>query len=121
MTKAEFCFPNNFIALTRQGNQELLLVVDRKMRTKPFQGMKQPVPYGAVMGYEAYLTILHMGRPAKDFAWELWRGDKLVQQGKTDTDGYSGDLDIELVDGLVPEPLYRVAIYVPETPQSAAE
>lgn len=109
----EFEFTSSWLELTRQGNDTLLVIVDRELRIKPFIGMKQPTPAGAFMGYEAYLIIHHFGKPAKHFPWILYakRGDILeeIQHGNTDENGRSGDLNIDLVD----DQLYVLTILEP--------
>jgi hypothetical protein len=80
-----------------EGKGDAFVLIERKLRRKPFSGMKQPTPTGAMLGWEAALSVKKEGSPADGYNWLLYRNGLLIQEGRTDEQG-NDSLDIELPD-----------------------
>lgn len=101
MLKAEFEFTSQEAlgfgeSVVCLGDENLAVRIWRRMRTDPLTGMKQPLLNHAIMGLEGVMDITCKGSPAAGFRWKLYRGRRLVQTGRTDAKGRSGELDIEV-------------------------
>jgi hypothetical protein len=71
------------------------IVVKRCLRTDQFPDMQQPVPFGAMLGFDGTLSIKRDGLPAVR-AWKLFREGVLVAEGTTDGTGLSRGLPIDM-------------------------
>lgn len=101
MVKAEFEFTTQEglgfgESVACLGDGHLAVRIWRRMRTDPLTGMKQPLLNHAIMGLEGVMDITIKGTPVAGLRWRLYRGRRLVQLGRTDANGRSGELDIEI-------------------------
>lgn len=76
------------------GGHAYVASLTREMRLDPFPGMKQPILNSAIMGYETILHVKADGKPLPNCRWYLYNGTRLVQRGRTDREGRSGELSI---------------------------
>jgi hypothetical protein len=101
--------------ITHQGVSDVSIRAFRQMRTTPLSGMKQPLLNSAIMGMETVLEVYHYGKPAIGYYWKLYRVGKkakLVQRGKIDHNGVSGDVAVKL--RLIGKPeLYQLVVFEP--------
>jgi hypothetical protein len=69
--------------------------IERRLRTKPFLGMRQPTPYGAFLGLECVL-LLGDKNQAKGYRFRLFEENKEIFGGFIKEKGISEDLQIPL-------------------------
>lgn len=93
-SSVEFHFQNIDYTLIDEAKDEVYVNIERIMRTKPYEGMKQPTPVGGMLGLETIMTVKYRGDLASDFTWELSSGD-VTCVGITDKDGRA-DLPIPI-------------------------
>jgi len=100
MILASFVFENNddiksgkFI-LHQESKDDVHVKIDRKLRREPLLGMKQPTPPGAMLGWEASLSVMYKGQIADGYPFELHEKFGEAQKGLTDANGVAS-LDIE--------------------------
>ncbi len=67
----------------------------RYVRTEPFSSMKQPTPFGGLLGRDCVLLIKHNGLPAER-RWRLYEDDEIVAEGITDKEGKAYSLPIKM-------------------------
>jgi hypothetical protein len=108
MTSFSFTPSDNYEArkykIHEQGDGDAYIHLERRLCRTALQGMKQPVPVGAVLGLGALLTIKQEGKVAPGQWWELSEDGKVIQKGHTDDKGqswlsvgFSGEYSLELV------------------------
>lgn len=86
--KVEFAFKNHDGFEVFEGTDGAFHIrVYRRTRTKPFEGMRQPTPAGGIMGLETVISVKELGLDAVDLKYEIYREDRLVEFGHTDSNG----------------------------------
>jgi hypothetical protein len=69
--------------LVKESNGDLYVEIYRALRRTPFVGMKQPTPFGGMLGFETHLIVKKYGLPLIcDF--ELCLDGNLIQSDSTD-------------------------------------
>ncbi|MHA1288932.1 MAG: hypothetical protein ACTSPB_16190 [Candidatus Thorarchaeota archaeon] len=108
---AEFEFENHDFELIEEAKNEVYVKIERICRTTPFVGMKQPTPIGGILGYEAILTIKHLGELVS-YPWTISQSGDTIAEGLTDMQGKSENLPIPMNYGRLQT--YTVAVFEPE-------
>tara|TARA_R110000868_G_scaffold20153_5_gene85604 strand:- start:4773 stop:5231 length:459 start_codon:yes stop_codon:yes gene_type:complete len=109
---ADFEFDNSDdFELIKEAKDDVYVKIERECRIIPFVGMKQPTPSGGILGYEAVLTVKHLGEPFL-CRWEIYNNTTLIASGTTDVNGTSGDLPIPMAYGNMTK--YQIKILAPE-------
>lgn len=112
---AEFKF-ENAEAMSKNENVfagglgDIFVKVSRVFRTSPLPGMKQPAKRGVMMGMETILLITHSGKPVASYRWVLRKNGIIIQRGTTDSNGLSGDVDVDLPHH---KAYYTVSVFEP--------
>jgi hypothetical protein len=84
----EFRFQNLGYDLIDEAKNEVYVNIERVVRTKPYNGMKQPTPVGGTLGIETVMAVKYRGDAANRFRWELHERD-IIYTGTTDEYGMS--------------------------------
>lgn len=84
----EFRFQSSGYNLIDEARDEVYVNIERVVRTKPYDGMKQPTPAGGMLGVETIMVLRYRGDIARGFRWELSDRD-ITHVGVTDEHGTS--------------------------------
>lgn len=93
----EFSFQNDDYNLIEEAKEDVYLKIERVVRTKPYDGMKQPTPFGGLLGLETVMTVKYRGNVGQ-YAWELINGGSCIT-GMTDAKGVHSGLPVPMAYG----------------------
>lgn len=91
-----FQFENSQFEVTDQLIGLYGLRIWRECRTKPFLGMQQPTPFGAILGLDPVLEFRIDGVRAKNYEFRLYHNQKLLHRDLTNNRGESNTLLLPL-------------------------
>jgi hypothetical protein len=100
---AEFTFENLDFLIIDETKGNIHITIDRVCRA---------FPTGVIVGYEAILSIRHDTVNAVGYHWEICSSGSVIQTGKTNADGGSGDLALPLPYGSPTS--YEIKVFGPE-------
>lgn len=91
----------------KEGSDKAYFRIERKLRRKPLTGMRQPIPHGAIMGWDAEIEVKNKGKTADGHILKLYKSGELVQDTRTDEQGRASlSMDFEAAN-------YKLEIYSP--------
>lgn len=87
---------NHKYELLHHGNAEYHIELYREQRLHRYETMKQPVPFGAMMGLDLVLKVKHLGKPASNYLARIYKDNTLICSGMLNENGYIFGIPIPL-------------------------
>ena len=78
---------NHRYFITDAGDENYNVIIYREMRLTPYEGMKQPTPVGAILGWDTVMRVLYKGKPAYNHTFKLGLQGEMIQSGHFNHDG----------------------------------
>lgn len=96
MDSVAFNFVNAEYDIIKESRGILYLNIYRSIKRSPYPNMKQPVPFGGMLGLQVIAEFKIEGLKAANIPFVLYEKDEIVQSGRTNEEGYIYDLLIKL-------------------------
>jgi hypothetical protein len=90
--------PQTEYDILHAAKEHVCVKIWRQLRRRTYEGMKQPIPKGAIAGLECVLRVTDEGRPCSKASFELSKNGCVIQRGVLGLDGDFYGLKLDLLD-----------------------